>query len=301
MKSFLFEKYGYYPDELINNKFFYNGFEFNLVPVDFDNDAIEELNFISNKINETFNEGAFFVKTRKNEFISFDGEQRYVLWTVKQGKQDINKLIYLHKIFHNNLTNQRVVINDLIELWEEKFEFIDTKVIPSLRNDDYDFNIILEGIYFAFGLAENAIQYLSDTKIDIGDEIINNTLAHKRLMDFDNSIFFDPFNLIIDSPLRDYAELYKMNKLTVDEVLRIFDYYNLSLAEISVFMARILYPTKLFDVLEKHYIDRLDIKKEILDYRITCEMELMRIRNIHIALLKRYNIRPLFWLEKKPS
>ena len=76
------------------------------------------------------------------------------------------------------------------------------------------------------------------------------------------------------------------------------DYYVLDLVEASVLMARVMYPTKLFDCLEKHYIDRKNIKKEILDYRITIDMELIRIKNLHRVLLKRYNIRPLMWLEK---
>ena len=206
--------------------------------------------------------------------------------------------MYLHKVFHNKFSNESINIKDLLELWEEKFEFIETKVIPTIRSDDYDYTLFLEGIYFAFGLAENAIQYLADTQIDIGKTITHNSLVHKRLNSYDNITFFDPFNLIIDSPIRDLSELYKANKLTIEEIVRCLDYYSLDLVEASVFMARILYPTRLFDMLEKHYIDRKNIKKEILDYRITCEMELIRIRNIHHYLLRNYNIRPLAWLEK---
>ncbi|MBQ9731100.1 MAG: hypothetical protein IJV94_03110 [Bacilli bacterium] len=298
MKSFLFEKYGYYPDVIENFSFSYKGYDFVLSPTDLDEEGAKELEYVSNRIFEIFNEGAILVKNRTGDLISYDGEQHYILWTTKIGKQDINKLMYLHKVFHNEFSNESILVDDLIELWEEKFEFIESKVIPSLRSDDHDYNLILEAVYFAFGLAENAIQYLADTKLDIGKEIIHNSLVHKRLSCYDNKVFFDPFNLIIDSPIRDYAELYKANQITIEEIVRILDYYELDLVEASVLMARVMYPTKLFDVLEKHYIDRKNIKKEILDYRITCEMELIRIKNLHRALLKRYNIRPLLWLEK---
>ena len=298
MRSFLFEKYGYYPDNLVDNKFEYKEYIFCLTPTDLDEEGAKELEYVSNKIYELFNEGAVLVKNRLGDFVSFDGEQHYILWSTKKGSQDINKLMYLHKFFHNELSKENIVIEDLIELWEEKFEFIETKVIPTIRSDDYDYNIILEGIYFAFGLAENAIQYLADTRIDLGNKIVHNTLVHKRLNSFENEVFFDPFNLIIDSPIRDIAELYKANKLSIEEIIKVLYFYDLDLVEASVLMARVMYPTKLFDVLEKHYIDRKNIKKEILDYRITCEMELIRIKNLHRALLKRYNIRPLIWLEK---
>ena len=298
MRSFLFEKYGYYPDLLEDFSFSYKEYDFVLTMTSFNEEEAKELEYVCNLIKNYFNEGATIVKNRSGELVSFDGEQNYVLWCVKKGNQDINKLMFMHKVFHNELSKDRIKVIDLIELWEEKFDFIETKVIPSLRSDDHDYNLILEGIYFAFGLAENAIQYLTDTNIDIGKEIIHNSLVHKRLNCYENKVFFDPFNLIIDSPIRDIAELYKANKISIEEILRILDYYDLDLVEASVLMARVMYPTKLFDCLEKHYIDRKNIKKEILDYRITIDMELIRIKNLHRVLLKRYNIRPLMWLEK---
>ena len=298
MRSFLFEKYGYYPDLLEDFSFFYKGYDFVLTPTSFNEDEAKELEYVCNLIKNYSMDSAIIIKNRLGELVSNDGEQNYVLWCVRRGNQDINKLMFMHKVFHNELSKDRIKVIDLIELWEEKFDFIETKVIPSLRSDDHDYNLILEGIYFAFGLAENAIQYLADTKIDIGKEIIHNSLVHKRLNSYENKVFFDPFNLIIDSPVRDIAELYKANQISIEEILRILDYYDLDLVEASVLMARVMYPTKLFDCLEKHYIDRKNIKKEILDYRITIDMELIRIKNLHRVLLKRYNIRPLMWLEK---
>jgi hypothetical protein len=298
MRAFLFEKYGMYPDNIENYKFEYKGYSYILTPTDFDEEAANELEYICNQIINILNEGATLIKNRKGEYVSFDGEQHYILWAVYNGKQNINSLMHLHQEFHNKLSNESILIKDLLELWEEKFEFIETKVIPTIRSDDYDYNLVLEGIYFAFGLAENAIQYLADTKIDLGSEIKHNTLVHKRLNSYDNITFFDPFNLIIDSPIRDIAELYKANQLSIEEFVKSLYFYNFDYVEASVLMARVLYPTRLFDILESHYIERKNIKKEILDYRITCEMEHIRLKNIHRVLNRIYNIRPLIWLEK---
>ncbi len=298
MKSFLFERYGYYPDNLDNNSFDYKGYIFNLTMTDLSEEEIKELDDVSKSLYNLYNEGCIIIKNRSNNYLSFDGEKHYVLWTCKKGNKSINDLIIMHNYFHNNLTLEKIDLNELFNLWEEKFEFIETRVISTLRSDDYDYNMILEGIYFAFGLAENALEYLKDVIIDLGSKINDQTLVHKRLNNLENNTFFDPFNLLIDSPLRDYAELYKSNEISLENIVRILDYYNLDIIETSVLMARVLYPTRLFDALEKHYIDRMNIKKEILDYRISIDKELIRIKNLHLYLIKRYGIRPLNWLNK---
>lgn len=296
MKSFLFERYGYYPDNLDNNSFDYKGYIFNLTMTDLSEEEIKELDEVSKSLYNLYNEGCIIIKNRSNNYLSFDGEKHYVLWTCKKGNKSIKDLINMHNYFHNNLTLEKIDLNELFNLWEEKFEFIETRVISTLRSDDYDYNMILEGIYFAFGLAENALEYLKDVMIDLGSKINDQTLVHKRLNNLENNTFFDPFNLLIDSPLRDYAELYKSNEISLENIVRILDYYNLDIIETSVLMARVLYPTRLFDALEKHYIDRMNIKKEILDYRISIDKELIRIKNLHLYLIKRYGIRPLNWL-----
>lgn len=298
MKSFLFEKYGYYPTNIIDNSFEYKGFIFTLTQTDINEEEIKEVEYVNSMVYDELNNGSIIIKNRSGNVISFDGEQNYVLWAVKKGTQNFINLFNLHLAFHNKLSKERIQISELLSLWEEKFEFIETRVIPTLRSDDFDYGTILEGVYFAFGLAENALQYLADAKLDFGNFLEHHTLVHKRLNDFSNSIFFDPFNYMIDSPIRDLAELYKANKISLEIFLKYLDYYDLDTKEASVLMARILFPTKLFDTLERHYIDRKNIKKEILDYRISCEMELVRLKNMHLLLVRKYGIRPIIWLEK---
>lgn len=298
MNAFLFEKYGYYPDKIDENRFMYKGFTFTLTATEMSEEEVKELEYVNRLLFEKTGKSAVIVRNRTNDLLSFDGEQNYVLWAVENGTQSLLDLTKVHFIFHNELNKEKISISELLTLWEEKFEFIETRVIPTLRSDDFDYNAILEGVYFAFGLSENALQYLADTRLDYGNVIEHHTLAHKRLNSLENKIFYDPFNLIIDSPIRDLAELYKANCITLDTLSAYLDYYDLNAKEASVFMARILYPTRFFDALEKHYIERKNIKKEILDYRISSEMELIRLKNIHNLLIRKYGIRPIIWLEK---
>ena len=167
MKSFLFERYGYYPDNLDNNSFDYKGYIFNLTMTDLSEEEIKELDEVSKSLYNLYNEGCIIIKNRSNNYLSFDGEKHYVLWTCKKGNKSIKDLINMHNYFHNNLTLEKIDLNELFNLWEEKFEFIETRVISTLRSDDYDYNMILEGIYFAFGLAENALEYLKVGNYDV--------------------------------------------------------------------------------------------------------------------------------------
>ena len=63
-------------------------------------------------------------------------------------------------------------------------------------------------------------------------------------------------------------------------------------------MARIMYPTKIFDLLEDNYLNEEHKINMTIDYFKTMDKELQRIKNVHTLLKRKYNIRPIKWLEK---
>ncbi len=299
MQAFLFEKYGYYPEKLDGNSFEYKGWSFYLVECDLDEKTVEDLEDVMKELNEVFDgRAASIVRNRNNGLLSFDGERTYVLWSIKKSKVTYHDLQELHHHYRDYHHGEVIKLSEILSLWEDKFDFIETKVIPTLRRDDAEYYSVLEGIYFSFGLAENSLQYLADSRLDYGNSITNHTLVHKRLYSLDSEVFFDPFNFILDNPIRDLAELYKAGEINIESFSTLLDYYELTQQEASLLMARILFPTKLFDTLERHFIDRMNIRKEILDYRIENEMELTRLHNVHLLLVRKYSIRPLSWLDK---
>ena len=75
MRSFLFEKYGYYPDNIDDFSFSYKGYDFVLTMTSFNEEEAKELEYVCNLIKNYFNEGATIVKNRSGELVSFDGEQ----------------------------------------------------------------------------------------------------------------------------------------------------------------------------------------------------------------------------------
>ena len=83
-------------------------------------------------------------------------------------------------------------VKEMLKLWEDKVDLINEKVIPSIKIGDYRYEEIMTSIIFAMGLAENAMQYLAELELDLGNKINNLTLAHKILYTLSSllSIFF---------------------------------------------------------------------------------------------------------------
>ena len=85
MLSFLFEEYGYYPKDFVNNTFVMNGWIFKLMEVEQDVKKIDEIDeYISNMRNNFGGEGPFIIKTRSNKKISYIDGKKYVLISVKK-------------------------------------------------------------------------------------------------------------------------------------------------------------------------------------------------------------------------
>lgn len=298
MKAFLFDKYGYYPEEIVQNRFRYKGWIFTLVNTEQDEEHIKALNdFCVDLAKENYFQSSQIIKNRSEKYISDDGSNKWVLWATKEGSATLNELINLHLKYQNIDKEKNIDLMELIKLWEEKLEFIETKCLSSLRVEENGNDEVLEAIYYAIGLAENAIQYLADTRLDYGEKLGNITIVHKRLNSLENQVFFDPFNFVFSNAVRDLAELYKFNIITVDQLMRLLQKYSLTKQEASVLMARILFPTRLFDSLEAEANSGKDIILEALEYRKNITRENSRIKNVHNLLAKNYGIRPLDWLK----
>lgn len=186
----------------------------------------------------------------------------------------------------------------MINIWLERFENIKNNCFESIDKNKNNYDLMETAVSFSLGLAENALSYLADTKLDYGNEIERLSLCHKRLNSLDSYSFFNPFNLIIDSIVRDYAELYKFELIDIHDLNKISDQLMINQKEASILMARILYPTRIFDLLEDNYLNEEYKFNQASEYLKSIDKELQRIKNIHKFLIKKYNIRPIKWLIK---
>ena len=166
-------------------------------------------------------------------------------------------------------------------------------------NFDNDSHLVLyEYTLYSIGFALNALQYLSDIKIDFHKEKYMSTLTHRRIKKMDKLELFNPFNFIIDHSSRDLAELYKNDLIDIKSLLELCSYYGYSVDEYEYLLARLLYPTFIFDMVE-------DIATDTFTYDFTSQIyyaiakqnkQIDKLKSLYDTLINNMNIRPIEWL-----
>lgn len=298
MRAFLFDQYGYYPPHEDDSEFELEGWTFKLEAIqDQKEEELQSLNDFLQRLMQLFpTMGAQIITNRKGTFISEDDYGKVILVATKKQKMRIQDIIKIHQHYVNSPSEIPYTTTYLSSLWEEKINSIEQKILASIRVDDFAYQKIMVAAIYALGLAENALQYLTEIAIDYGKEISPLTLSHRRLESLDSHTVFDPLNLILDSPIRDIAEAWKYKVITTTELLQILPTYQLSIKEVSLLFARMLFPTRFFDLLEKHYGERVDVRKQILAYYREMNQDLLELKKVEQLLVKNYGIRPISWL-----
>ncbi len=299
MRAYIFDKYGYYEDEEFATEFDYQGWHFKLEKTDKTEQELSDLNdYLKKMENLFFGSGVSIIKNRDGNFLSVADFGNCALVSVKDYNLSANDLLKLHIYFKNEEKEAKYTIKEMAKLWEDKIDLIEERILPSFKIDDYSYEKIMTTIIFAIGLAENALQYLAELILDYGDNIENLTLVHKRFYQFSSYEFFSPFNLVIDSPMRDLAELYKSGFIDNQRLLQLLSNYNPSTKEVGLLIARILYPTPLFDILDEYYTLKKDMKLQILEYKEKASKFLETVKNLEKLLVEYYNIRPIKWMNE---
>lgn len=297
MRDFIFDQYGYYYSDSDASEFEFKGYEFKVMAHSLtENDLInmeEYIQYLYSKLN--INPHCHIVKNRAG---LYGVESKYgTVSLVSCLKKDykLDNLISFQHLEINELSKPYTISN-LSTLWKEKLNLIEEKCVPYLKIDDFTYPIILKETIFAIGLCSNAIEYLTDMKEDYGNEVKNLCYAHKRLYDLTSFDLFNPFNIVIDSPTRDLAFLYKEKAINLNELISIIDYYKLDQMEISLLMARALFPTATFDILEDYFALKKDIKLSIVKKHKKTKREVNLLVELHKRLVEKYKIRPIEWL-----
>ena len=292
MIAFLFEQYGYYPKEIINNGFVVGEWQFKLLPVDSDEKYIKDIDDYIKQIRDKFsNKGPHIISTRFGKLFSIYDNQKYVLVSSYKCNMSLKDLNKFHVLFRES--GKKLEMTKLLDTWMSRVTYIEEYAISSLRIDSVYYKKNLETSMFSLGLAQNALQYLSDIINDYGMEIDDVTITHKRLDNLDSFDFFNPFNLVVDHPIRDLENLYIADFLNFDDLTELLQYYEMDKKVASLFMARLLYPCKILDLLESN------IENKNSNFKIECniEKELAKLKKIYEYLKQVYGIRPIEWLE----
>ncbi len=302
MNSFIYDYYGYNIKLLDDNTFIFKDYTFLLSKTTEDENSLNKLNELINSLYNVFDGNVvYIVKNKYNKYISSsEGNNNICMLTYKDEKNiDINYFVKMHMSFFNTF-NYYVNLDDIIILWDQRLEYIQNQCLVALNFDNDAHMILYEYSQFAIGLAINALQYLSDMKIDFNKKHYLTTLTHRRIKKMDKFELFNPFNLIVDHSSRDLSELYKNNLIDFDTLFIICQSYSYNVDEYEYLIARLLFPTFIFDVIEDIATDNTmyDYQKEIY-YAISKQNEqLDKLKYFYKKISQLMLIRPIDWLNK---
>lgn len=302
MNSFIYDYYGYNIKLLDDNTFIFKDYTFLLSKTTEDENSLNKLNELINSLYNVFDGNVvYIVKNKYNKYISSsEGNNNICMLTYKDEKNiDINYFVKMHMSFFNTF-NYYVNLDDIIILWDQRLEYIQNQCLVALNFDNDAHMVLYEYSQFAIGLAINALQYLSDMKIDFNKKHYLTTLTHRRIKKMDKFELFNPFNLIVDHSSRDLAELYKNNLIDFDTLFLICQSYSYNVDEYEYLIARLLFPTFIFDVIEDIATDNTmyDYQREIY-YAISRQNEqLDKLKYFYKRISQLMLIRPIDWLNK---
>ena len=231
-----------------------------------------------------------------NEPISVISNENYVLLRVYVNdikKIDINDIIYMLNENVDLSGLKSLLRTNWVSLWSSKVDYIEYRMGHLIKK--YPF--LKNTIDYYLGLCENAITYIknlkmfSDYKIPIG-------ISHKRIIK-DATLFdlYNPLNLIIDYKVRNIAEYLKdafFKDEDVNYILNIvfknfwFDKLNLSLL-----VARLLYPSYYFDLFEE-IIDK-ELDENII---LPLTKKSSKYEEFIDLIIKNCNLQNLQWLSR---
>ena len=164
----------------------------------------------------------------------------------------------------NICSDINLIRSNYVELWKNKVDFYE-KQLSSISNK---YQLIKKTLDYYIGLGENAIVYLTNNYIN------NNyvVLSHRRITEERDSFdFYNPLNYIFSNRSRDIADYIKTSffydDISFDTILTFLHYTNLNREDYILLIARLLYPTYYFDLIDRVLFqdEEEEVLKKIID------------------------------------
>lgn len=301
MHTYIYDRYGYLVEDEFAKDFTYQNWFFRLEVNNKSEQELYELNnFIINVDNLLFKRGVRIIENKNNLLSSNSEFGQLSLVGVNIFNVSLVDIMLMHNAYLLRGKNEfNLNISSIKELWIKKTDNVENKILPSLKIDNYLYEIAYSMIQYHLALAESAISYLQDLIIDYGDIINEVTLTHKRIKELNSYELLNPFNLVIDSPMRDLADLYLLDVINENNIETVLNKYQMNQQKASLLLSRILFPSSFFDLLEENFILKKEIKKEIKIYYDNLDTKIKKIKYIHNYLVSNYGIREINWLSLK--
>ena len=257
-----------------------NNYSYLLYEINKDKNINNTLNILSYVYNSFYSD---LIANNSNEYITKIDEKNYVLLRLKG---IINEKILLKDMVNNNIkyrTNNKNI--DLSTLWSEKIDYLEYQVSELASNH----NEILNSFSFFVGLSENAISFLNINNINYYNT--HKTISHLRVKSEELFIdYYNPINVMIDYDIRDYAEYIKSKILITDDIDKDIKYIlnnaDLSIDDIKLFYARLMFPTIYFDKVEEILIDNIE-EKELDKYIDIIPRYINMLKDVYLEINKK--------------
>lgn len=295
--------YGINVFEIFSDKgifsFNYNGINYYFVEYDRDKKDMKSIVSICEELKKRNIITNELVLNKFNGYITPYNNLLYVL--IKENsrkyKININDVLYIQNNTYDLLVDNNMIRNNYIDLWKTKIDFYEKKIID-IRNK----NKLIDNTFdFFVGLGENAIVYLTNNNVRISHFV----LSHRRIDEKRNSFdFYNPLNYILDNRARDIADfiksMYFYENISKEVIFNFLNYINFNREEYILFIARMLYPTYYFDMIDKIIINNESevILKKIID-KTNDYINLIEELFYYINNNLRMNIPIIEWIIKK--
>lgn len=257
MKQVVEYHYELYPNELIgkNGHYFFTYFNNKYLFMSCNRDKSDmqmlyEINQYTANNNLDFHS---IVINKFNNILTEIYQQYFILLKIKVNFNDEYNLEDIKYIAQKSAhINEQLKIKklNLIELWSQKIDYFEHHLLNNNQHQS-----VLETFPYYMGLAETALSYLNNNQAyQTNDD--KHVISHRRL--FVNGTLYDlynPLEIIVDHYTRDIAEYIKIkffyDNNPYQEVIAFLNNNNLTYYGYISLIARLLYPSYYFDLLEQ--------------------------------------------------
>ena len=292
MKNFLSYFYNISIQDIIKTKnkykFIYNDNQYVLEHIYLTEEVIMDIyNLNMELINNGIKCNRIILNNQNSPVTIYDNKNWVLMETVNNFEERINFediFTFPIKTSYDNFFKN----NDWKTLWGAKNDYLEYQI----NQLGLDYPLLRESFSYFNGLSENAIQLLNNVTNDDLYIVHKRVTYHMTYYDL-----YNPFNMVLDTKIRDMAEYFKDAFLFKKDILKELDIflanYYLNDNEKLLFITRMLYPTFYFDMFE-NITDELKEEKKIKkiianinDYENLLNIIIDKIGLINIEWLKK--------------
>ena len=296
MNNFIEYFYGIKVDKIVYEKnsysFIYNRYFYKLYVFDNSSNTDFLINVNKKMLGNTL--VSEIIKNRNGEVLSIYNNIGYILMRIYV---NVNKGISLKEVvsLSNSLYKDKLMIN-WGNLWERKMDYLENLI----NENGKKYPLIVDSFNYFVGLAENAISYYNTILID---ENYKFGISHRKIK-IDDTIeeLYNPLNIIFDYKVRDVAEYMKIsffngNKNALNEFIWYLNNNYLSIMEVKLLIARLLYPSFYFDMYEDIMIDEKE-EKIITNILTKIDEYEIYLAKLIEMISSKYGVDDILWLKK---